>query len=319
VVSRDRWAPAPRSLELLLARTDERHPVVVVDGAAPRAVAAAFDRAAASGRVRVARRSRFLPGNEARNLGADGATTEWLAFVENDSILSDGWLDELLEFGETSAAPSVYPAYLWSRPQGLEVHGLGCDLEVSGPEGAQLISERGFGWRRRWNDIAGELHPVPRLQGEPHAWVVRREVLERMGGFDEHLLGWFDHLDFALQHRALGLTPWFVPMATCIYVPPPPLALRDVPTFALRWSSDWLIRSRDRICASWGLDPDGPRWSASNAYRLRTLGSLLTRWPRIDAAILRAAAPAERYNARRWHRLRCDDDTLVRTAGGGAL
>jgi hypothetical protein len=317
VVSRDRWAPAPKSLELLLARTDERYPVVVVDGGAPGAVAAAFDRAATSGRVRIVRRPRFLAGNEARNLGADGASTEWLAFVENDSILSDGWLDELLKVGEASAAASVYPAYLLVRQHGLEVHGLGCDLEVSGPEGAQVIREtQAFEWGQRWNAIARELHPAPRLQGEPHAWVVRREVLERMGGFDEHLLGWFDHLDFALQHRALGLTAWFVPTATCIYMPPPPLALRDVPTFALRWSTDWLIRSRDRICASWGFDPHGPRWSASNDYRLRTLSSLLTGRPRIDAAILRAAVPAQRYNARRWDRLRCDGEAVVRVIGG---
>src|SRR5262249_58805429 len=120
--------------------------------------------AATSGRVRIVRRPRFLAGNEARNLGADGAHTEWLAFVENDSILSEGWLDELLKFGEASAAASVYPAYLWPRAHGLEVHGLGCDLEVSGPEGAHVIREHGFGWQRRWSDIADELRPVPRLQ-----------------------------------------------------------------------------------------------------------------------------------------------------------
>jgi len=205
---------------------------------------------------------------------------------------------------------------LWPRPNGLEVHGLGCDLELSGPEGAQVIRERGFGWRRHWDDIAGELEPVPRLQGEPHAWVVRREVLERMGGFDEQLLGWFDHVDFALQHRALGLTAWFVPTATCIYVPPPPLAARDVRTFALRWSADWLIRSRDRICASWGFDPQGPRWSHSNDYRVRTLSSLLTGRPRIDTAILRAVAPAQRYNARRWDRLRRNEEAVVGVADG---
>jgi hypothetical protein len=304
-------------LELLLARTSERHPVVVVDGAAPGTVASAFDRVATSGRVRVVRRPRFLAGNEARNLGADGANTEWLAFVENDSILSVGWLDELLKFGEASGAASVYPAYLWPRPGGLEVHNLGCDFEVSGAEGAQVIRKRGFAWRRRWDEIAEELQPAPRLLGEPHAWVVRREALERMGGFDEQLLGWFDHFDFALQHRALGLTAWFVPMATCIYIPPPPLALRDVPTFALRWSSDWLIRSRDRICASWGLDPDDAQWSTSDDYRVKTLRSLLTGRPRIDSAILRAAAPAERYNARRWQRLRCDEEAVFRAFDNG--
>src|SRR5262249_5504457 len=119
VTARDRWAQAPATLDSLLAHTDPRHPVVVVDARAPRRVAAAFDTVARSGRVRVVRRRRHLAGNEARNLGADGAATEWIAFVENDSVLSDGWLDALIAAGESKDAASAYPVFLQPSAGGL--------------------------------------------------------------------------------------------------------------------------------------------------------------------------------------------------------
>ena len=95
------------TLDLLLTRTDPRHPVVVVDGRAPQPIAAVFDRLAASGRVRVVRRGDYLAGNEARNMGLGEARTEWITFVENDTVLSDGWLERLLTVGERRNAARV--------------------------------------------------------------------------------------------------------------------------------------------------------------------------------------------------------------------
>src|SRR5262245_11684233 len=133
VVCRDRWSLAAETLHVLLARTDPRHPVVVVDARAPRTVGAAFDRPAGARRIRVVRRPRFLSGNEARNVGATGARTEWIAFVENDVVPSDGWLDALLAAGESRGAASAYPAFLEPAQPVPRVHGLGADLELDGP------------------------------------------------------------------------------------------------------------------------------------------------------------------------------------------
>jgi GT2 family glycosyltransferase len=188
VVSRDRWSLAPSTLERLLARTDPRHPVVVVDGRAPRHVATVFDSWAASGRIRVARRARHLGGNEARNIGADGVRTEWIAFVENDVVLNPGWLEDLLQQGAVHDAASVYPAYLWRGGDDPIVHGLGADLQVFGAAGERRLREHQFHVGTPWREIDATLEPVERLQAEPHALVIRRDLLESMGGFDEELL-----------------------------------------------------------------------------------------------------------------------------------
>jgi GT2 family glycosyltransferase len=300
VVSRDRWSLAPTTLDRLLASTDSRHPVVVVDGGSPKRVSVAFDRAVASGRVGVVRRNRFLASNEARNLGADGSRTEWIAFVENDTELSDGWLETLLAAGESRGAASVYPAYLEAGPNGARVHGIGADLDVGGPAGARFIRERQHHSGRLWRDVVDEVVPVERVQAEPHALVIRRELLERLCGLDEGLLSWFDHTDLALHHRQLGATSWFVPEVTCLYRSPPPVAFSDLSSFVLRWGEDWYTRSLDRLCAAWGLDRHDCEWDKHAAYRTSVRRSVLTRWRYMNAVIDRAAKPVERLVTRAW-------------------
>lgn len=300
VVSRDRWSPSLQTLAALLTHTDLRHPVVVVDGAAPRGVAATFDRVARSGRVRVVRRARFLAGNEARNLGADGVRTEWLAFVENDCWFDNGWLDVLVAFGEANDAATVYPAYLEASADGRRVHGLGADIELSGPPGARRFREHMPLLGRRWDEVAAWLQPSPRPQAEPHAFVIRREVLARIGGFDEDLLGWFDHVDLGLHHLRMGFTAWMVPTATCLYDPPPPVHRHDIASFALRWSTEWFERSLRHLCATWDLDPDDPGWSSHRQYRKEVRARVLMRSAHLTRWGERAAAPWERRWQRRW-------------------
>ena len=300
VVCRDRWSLAAETLHVLLARTNARHPVVVVDARAPRAIGAAFDRLAAVGRIGVARRPRFLSGNEARNVGAAGARTEWIAFVENDVVPSDGWLDALLAVGERCGAASTYPAFLEPAQPVPLVHGLGADLELGGPDGRRILREEQHDLGRRWPDVVDHLEPVARIQGEPHALVVRREFLDAMGGFDEELLGWFDHTDVALHHLRLGGESWLVPEVTCLYRQPPPVALVDLPSFSLRWGRDWFERSLQHLCTTWGLDQQSPEWGVHDRYRTFVRRAVLTKWSRVNAVVDRAVAPLDHVVAQRW-------------------
>jgi GT2 family glycosyltransferase len=300
VVCRDRWSLAPETTHVLVAHTDPRHPIVVVDARAPRAVGAVYDRLAAVDRVRVVRQSRFLAGNEARNRGAEGARTEWVAFVENDCVVSNGWLDALLAVGERTGAASVYPAFLEPAEPEPVVHGLGCELEVGGPEGRRFVRERQHDLRRPWSEVAPSVEPVARVQAEPHVFVMRREFLDAMGGFDEALLGWFDHTDVALHHRRLGAESWLDPDTTCLYRPPPPVSWSDLPTFSLRWGRDWFDRSLAHLCATWGLDPNDEEWASHERYRRAVRRSAFAPWKRVGAVIDRAVVPLDHAVAQRW-------------------
>ena len=224
VVARsDRWSLTPATLETLLARTDRRHRIVFVDGHALRPVATALDRLSASGRIRVVRRNHFLASNEARNLGAEGAETEWIAFVENDVIMSDGWLDVLIAAAEATMPRPCTRSI--SNHNATACSSTGQDRISMSPALLVLVISANTntlsastGMRR-----SAEIEPARHIQAEPHAIVIRREMLEGMGGLDEGILSWFDHTDLALHHRRLGATAWLVPEVTCTYLGPGPI------------------------------------------------------------------------------------------------
>jgi len=304
VVSRDRWSLAARTLDHLLANTDPRHPVVVVEAHAPRRIAARFAQLEATGRIRVARRARHLSGNESRNIGADGARTEWVAFVENDSLMSAGWLERLIEVGEANDAGSAYPAYLTDGPHGPVVHGVGADLQLDGPDGSRILREFHHDLERPWFDLAHDIRPMARVQSEPHALVIRRSMLDEMGGLDESLWSWFDHVDLGLHHRHLGASAWLVPDVTCTYLQPPPVAVVDLPWFLLRWSREWYTRSLDHLCATWGLDRHDPEWDNHERYRTNVRRRSLAPIARMESLVDRAIVPAEQFEVRRDDRVR---------------
>jgi hypothetical protein len=244
-----------------------------------------------------------LASNEARNLGADGLRTEWVAFIENDVTMSDGWLDRLLAVAEERHATSAYPCYL-EGPDGTTVHGMGAELTVTGPQGARRLLEHQHHVGERWADVRPTVTPVARVQGEPHAMVMRRAFLEQLGGFDEEILSWFDHVDLALHHQRLGADSWFVPDVTCVYHQPPPLGWSDVSAFALRWGGDWYAKSLRHLCAVWGLDEADPSWAVHSRYRRFVHRQVPTQWTPVNALLALAADPAERLIARRWAGLR---------------
>lgn len=300
VVARDRWSLAPAHVNDLLARTDASVRCVLIDGDAPPAVATVFDRVARTGRAAVVRRNRFLASNEARNLGADGIRTEWIAFVENDATVSDGWLERLVAFGEARDATVVYPAFLQVEGGEPLIHGLGAELVCSGPPGSQRLREVQHHGGQRWRDVSPTLQPVERLQAEPHAFVLRRSLLESMGGFDEAFLSWYDHTDLALHMQRLGGTAWLVPDVTCTYRPPPPVAPSDFVTMALRWGRAWRQASIQRLCTVWGLDRDDPMWERRDNYRRAIHTRVPTPWTFFNQVLSHAVRPIEWAVARSW-------------------
>lgn len=305
VNSRDRWTHAPETLELLVERTHARHRIVVEDGAAPPQVATAFDRiaAASDGRVRISRHDRYLGSNEARLAGMAYVDTDWVAFVENDCVLDEGWLDTLIAVAERHDAASAFPLYLERSADGPVVHGTGADLEVSGPPGRQRIRQHAPYMQRPLAEVAeipGALVAGPRIQAEPHTVVIRRAVLDEMGGPDPELLGWFEHVDLALHHLRLGVESWFVPEVHCLYLPAERLERGEVSTFLLRWGRPWFDHSLARMCEAWGLDPDDEMWPKHGRYRTEVRRSVMTGDRRIDRVLDRAVLPVEWVLNRKW-------------------
>ena len=62
-------------------------------------------------RFTLVRRDDYLSPNDARNLGFACVDTPYVAFVDNNAVVGDGWLDDLLECARTTSAAFVSPVY----------------------------------------------------------------------------------------------------------------------------------------------------------------------------------------------------------------
>jgi hypothetical protein len=85
--------------------------------------------------------------------------------------------------------------------------------------------------------------------------LIRTDPVRALGPLDESLRSTREHLDLCLAIHRAGGEVWFEPASRVTYSTPPPVALRDVPYFWLRWSEAWTAESLERFVAKHGLDP----------------------------------------------------------------
>lgn len=136
------------------------------------------------------------------NQGAALASSEYVLFLNNDVLVTQGWLARLI----------------------LGLRGAGADLAgpaATGVSGPQDITEidphivletdiRECYAQLRGGDFAGRGRELNRLQG--FGILLRREVLERIGGFDPRFgIGNFEDDDLCLRARLAGFRLWYEP------------------------------------------------------------------------------------------------------------
>ncbi len=258
VVPRERFSHSIRTLESIYAETRCPFRLVCVDGNSPRKVKRQLERMSADRGFRLIREDRYLSPNEARNLGLGVVSTKYVAFIDNDVLVTPGWLEALLRCAEETGAWVCGPLCLTGPLESGIIH-------VAGSE-CSFIEERG---RRRFHEAqrhAGrQLSEVlPLLRREPcelvefHSMLVRTDVFDRFGPLDEGLRSILEHCDLCLTVRTNGGEVFFEPASVMTYVSPPPLAWSDVPYFMLRWGPDWAEASAARFKAKWQLDAEDP-------------------------------------------------------------
>ncbi|MGD9764943.1 MAG: glycosyltransferase family 2 protein [Candidatus Binatia bacterium] len=255
VIPRERFSFTARSLDNICRETEFPFHLLCIDGRSPRAARRALRERAEQYGGEVVRAEQYLTPNEARNLALRQVRTPYVVFIDNDALVTPGWLRALIECAEETGAAICGPLQLIGELSEQRVHLAGGT--------AHIAEENG---RRRFRDChhhpganAAEVAPALVRQRtemiEFHCMLVRMEVFERLGPLDERLLNMMEHADLCLAARAAGLSVFFEPRSVVTYVPPPPLAFADLPYFILRWSEDWTRKSLAHFAAKWQLDP----------------------------------------------------------------
>lgn len=292
---------------IALARVEASFEVVVVDDGSP---AGSLDALAGVAGLEVVSSSPNRGFVAACNLGAARCRGAWIVFLNNDTVVTDGWLDRLLE---TAAG----------RPR-------------AGAVGARLLFEDGRLQEAGgivWSDgsahnVGRGLHPDAPAYGYVRAvdycsaacLLVSAPLFESLGGFDEaYSPAYYEDVDLAFRVRAAGREVLYEPRAVVFHTEGA-TAGRD-PTrgvkrfqethrevFARRWSSELasqpargadplLAKDRDVVGRCLVLDQEAP-WPGRDAGSQRMVHLLAALVELGWKVTFSAARPVERGDAR---------------------
>lgn len=279
VVPRERFSRSIESLESIYRHTTAPFELIYVDGNSPRPIRRRLQQLAAERGFTLLRRDRYLIPNEARNLGLARATTEYVVFIDNDVVVTPGWLERLVACAEETAAALVIPLFLEGKPEQGIVHMAGGFARIEHEGGRRVFKNVHRFTGRRLEELHDQLRREPVGSIEYHCLLARRAIFDAVGPLDERIPSVWEHTDLALAVQQTGGRIVFEPSARVSYDSAGGLTAYDMPYFALRWSDAWGRMSIDRFASKWQLSRDDPEvrymYRYSAAYRRRFLRRLI--------------------------------------------
>lgn len=285
VTQRERFGMTEESLSSLLEHTPDT-PIVYVDGNSPKPIAEYLENRAAEGAIRLVRKKTYLTPNQARNIGISHASSEYVAFVDNDVVFTEGWLDALVTAADETGADIVAPLTCHGLPFHTEIHHAGGDYAAGGDvsgffeaNDARPYEEVMHGHGQKVVDYAGKLRRMETGMCEFHCVLARRDVFDRFGPLDEAFLSTKEHIDFSMTVRRGGGKIVFEPSSVVTYVFPNrarPITVQDWPFFALRWSDAYGRRTLRHFIEKWQLKtPPNYILEKRGVYAMRRMQGIL--------------------------------------------
>jgi GT2 family glycosyltransferase len=253
VAPRERFSYASRSLESIFEHTDLPFSLVYVDGGSPARVRSYLACKARQHDFKLIRTNHYLSPNKARNLGLQQVKSKYVVFLDNDVVVTPGWLKALVQCAEETGAWVVGPLILIGKPGSQAIHMAGGVANIKEQQGERVFYVEHRFTEKSLAEVGSSLRPEPTELAEFHCMLMLTAACQRLGPFDEELLSMHEHEDVCLAVRECGGTVYFEPRSVITYVPPPPFAWSFRPFFMLRWSTAWNSASQRHFQTKWGL------------------------------------------------------------------
>lgn len=257
VVPRERFSCARQSLESIYEHTKIPFKLIYVDGNSPAKVKSYLQEEAKAKNFKIIRTECYLYPNQARNIGLKHVDTKYLVFVDNDVIVTPGWLTRLVDCAKATNAAIVGPLMCQYEPLHEIVHFAGGEAHIwVDKTGRRRLREKMYLQGKRVADVRGQLQRTETELAEFHCVLVRRDIFDLVGRLDEDFLNTKEHLDFCMSVREAKEKVYFEPDCVVTYLPGPPLETADLHYYMLRWSNAWQLASLKRMREKWNLAED---------------------------------------------------------------
>lgn len=154
----------------------------------------------------------------ANNLGARYAHGDYLLFLNNDTEVSDGWLDELIIAMEQAENPGAIGAKLLYPhiPEGTVNFGKSYRIQHAGIAFRPIIKGKSFfiepyNMRNNTFDELRNETLTERAAVTAAVLMMKRSVFEEIGGFDEEYFYGFEDVDLGLRLTEAGYMNYYCP------------------------------------------------------------------------------------------------------------
>lgn len=258
IVPRERFSCTQASLESIYEHTKIPFKLIYIDGNSPPKIHHYLKTKAQEHNFQLIHTDYYLSPNHARNIGLSQVDTKYLVFIDNDVIVSPGWLTALINCAESTDATVVGPLMCEKQPIHQRVHFAGGESHiVVDIKGKRHLREKMYKQGHQVSELRPHLQRAETELAEFHCTLVRTEIFEKIGYLDEEMLNTKEHLDFCMTVKQAGGKVYFEPDSLVTYVPGPPLEWSDLHFYMLRWSDAWTLNSLQRIRSKWDLSEDG--------------------------------------------------------------
>ncbi|MBL8012271.1 MAG: glycosyltransferase [Candidatus Omnitrophica bacterium] len=260
VVPRDRFYFTQESLESLLEHTDYPYHLVYVDAGSPQHIRNYLQKKSAENQFELIRSNHYLSPNRARNLGLSRVKTKYVVFLDNDVVVSPGWLTAMVDCVNETGCAAVCPLTCQDTPIHEHIHYAGGEASIEEVQKAGVterrLVEKMYLQDKKVTQVRDQLRRVSIGFTEFHCFLVRTDVCNKVGGFDEAMTCTKEHIDFSLRVKDAGESIYFEPKSLVTFLThfsSPALASWDVPFYMLRWSDAWEYGSLKHLSAKWRL------------------------------------------------------------------
>jgi hypothetical protein len=251
LLSRDRYTPAPRTVEAALAdaiATGVLPHVYVADAGYPSTTLQQIENAVelAGAEVSIIGVGQFASTNHAWNELLPHMPQDRILCLENDVIVRPGCLGSLL-FGMSAGPYSVaVPTVLESDGISPHFRPKAASIDHLAGHGVRVTLDRGRIADEETSDDQREIQIFER-----HGFMITRTAALSLGDWDELMFCRTD-LDLSLLCDAAHLHVTFIPSAQ-VQLATEDLQLPDVPFFDHRWDVHRVRKSHERLITKWQL------------------------------------------------------------------
>ena len=253
IVPRERFSHSERTLENVYQETTPPFKLIYVSAGTPEPIYRRIAAKAESKGFKLIHTDQFLSPNQARNLGAREISTEYIVFVDNDALVTRGWLEALVQCAEETGAWIVGPLYLFGEIERQKIHMAGGILKFTEQQGQRVLYDEQYLFDTPMASLEVPLQRSAWDYAEFHCMLIRTDVFAKLGPLDEKLLSHQEHIDLCLEVQKAGGAVYIEPTAVTSYVPPPPCEESDLPYFMLRWSEAWNLRTVQHFNQKWNV------------------------------------------------------------------